>query len=104
MLWRLATALLLLSISAAAHEGDEPDADYFNSLTLPDSSSSCCGQHHDCVATDYRLGVGGYEVPLGNAWVPVPGWAVLHRANPTGRGTVCVYQGRILCLNPAEEG
>src|SRR5260370_6837279 len=71
---------------AMAHEGTDPLAVWYRSLTTADGKS-CCSMH-DCAPAEARLKEGRWEVLIlpydsSNArWVAVPHRAVLRRQTP----------------------
>ena len=90
---------------AAAHEGSDPLAVWYRSLTTADGKS-CCSMH-DCAPAEARTNEGRWEVLIFpyNAdyarWFPVPDHAVLRRENPDGRPIVCrTPNGFIRCFVP----
>jgi len=92
------TSVPLLPLAALAvllaHDPQELDADWFNSLRGPEEGVSCCGNHHDCATvSDYRPGEipGSYRALLNGEWLDVPAFVVLERAdNPTGLPVLCI--------------
>ena len=90
---------------AAAHEGTDPLAVWYRSLTTADGKS-CCAMH-DCAPAEARITEGQWEVLIFpfNAdyarWFPVPDHAVLRRENPDGRPIICrTPNGFIRCFVP----
>lgn len=99
----LLLALLLLAGGALAHDQGE-HAEWYRSLTVPGTGSSCCNEK-DCMPTDYRIRDGLYEVPVGFMWVVVPKSRVLKNVpNPVGRAVVCRHGETIFCFVPIAEG
>jgi hypothetical protein len=90
---------------AMAHEGMDPLAAWYRSLTTADGKS-CCSMH-DCAPAEARMKEGRWEVLIlpydaSNArWVAVPDRAVLRRENPDGRPILCrTPNGFIHCFVP----
>ena len=89
---------------AMAHEGSDPLAAWYRSLTAADGKS-CCSMR-DCAPAEARMKEGGWEVLIqpyeGSArWVAVPDRAVLRRENPDGRPILCrTPNGFIHCFVP----
>jgi len=90
---------------ASAHEGSDPLAVWYRSLTTADGKSCCA--IHDCAPAEARMKEGHWEVLIFpyNAdyarWFPVPDHAVLRRENPDGRPIVCrTPNGFIRCFVP----
>jgi hypothetical protein len=90
---------------AMAHEGTDPLAVWYRSLTTADGKS-CCSMH-DCAPAEARMKEGRWEVLIlpydaSNArWVAVPDRAVLRRENPDGRPILCrTPNGFIHCFVP----
>jgi len=89
---------------ARAHEGADPLAAWYRSLTTAEGKS-CCSVH-DCAPAQARMKEGGWEVLIqpyeGIArWVTVPDRAVLRRENPDGRPIICrTPNGYIRCFVP----
>jgi hypothetical protein len=79
--------------------------DWFESLQQPGTHSYCCSIS-DCHMTAYRTTANGYEVPIGDRWVPVPPDKILdHVDNPTGHAVVCYLEpDEILCFVREAEG
>jgi hypothetical protein len=104
MRFRLPLLVLALFASAAlAHDHGE-HADWYRSLKVPGTGSSCCNDR-DCIPTDYRIREGLYEVPVGFMWVAVPRSRVLKDVgNPVGRAVVCRHGETIFCFVPLAEG
>jgi hypothetical protein len=97
--------IVLAAGIAAAHEGSDPLAVWYRSLTTADGKS-CCSMH-DCAPAEARLKEGRWEVLIFpyNAddarWFPVPDHAVLWRENPDGRPILCrTPNGFIHCFVP----
>lgn len=110
--WALALFGASLAPQAWAHEAEEPEAAWFNSLKT-ESGISCCDQHHDCDYLDsdqYTDGdePGSYKVRFQGEVVPVPASAVLRRDNPTGHAVMCVmfHDGHPVarCFVPPSQG
>jgi hypothetical protein len=98
--------IVLAAGIATAHEGGDPLAAWYRSLTTADGKS-CCSMH-DCAPAEARLTKGRWEVLIFpyNAdharWFPVPDHAVLQRENPDGRPIVCrTPNGFIHCFVPS---
>jgi hypothetical protein len=90
---------------AMAHDGSDPLAIWYRSLTTADGKS-CCTMR-DCAPGEARMREGHWEVlirswEVGDArWVVVPDPAVLRRENPDGRPIVCrTPNGFIRCFVP----
>jgi hypothetical protein len=90
---------------ATAHEGADPLAVWYRSLTTTDGKS-CCSMH-DCAPAEARLKEGHWEVLIFAynvdyaRWVPVPDQVVLRRENPDGRPILCrTPNGFIHCFVP----
>jgi hypothetical protein len=89
---------------AAAHEGMDPLAAWYRSVTTVDGKS-CCSMR-DCGPVEARLKESRWEVLIqpyegGARWVEVPDRAVLRRENPDGRPIVCrTPNGFIRCFVP----
>ena len=97
--------IVLAAGIATAHEGGDPLAAWYRSLTTADGKS-CCSMH-DCAPAEARLTEGRWEVLIFpyNAddarWFPVPDHAVLRRENPDGRPILCgTPNGFIHCFVP----
>jgi hypothetical protein len=97
--------IVLAAGIAMAHEGGDPLAAWYRSLTTADGKS-CCSMH-DCAPAEARLKEGRWEVLIFpyNAddarWFPVPDHAVLRRENPDGRPILCrTPNGFIHCFVP----
>ena len=112
-------AIALTLVSAAALGAPPPGADpnselgkWFQGLRQPGTSVSCCSLA-DCRMTDHRAGKDGYEVLVGDRWVPVPPGSIVRTPNPTGRAIVCAAvvplyhlpaNITVLCFVAPEEG
>ena len=90
---------------AAAHEGSDPLAAWYRSLTTADGKS-CCSMH-DCAPAEAQMKEDHWEVLIlpynadGPRWVPVPDRALLRRENPDGRPILCrTPNGFIHCFVP----
>ena len=89
---------------AMAHEGADPLALWYRSLTTADGKS-CCSMR-DCAPAEAQMKEGHWEVLIqpyeGSArWTAVPDRAVLRRENPDGRPIVCrTPNGFIRCFVP----
>lgn len=104
----IAIGILLVLISEGWSAWDGPRdpviSHWFQSLTVPGSTMSCCdyGDGHRLALGDVRVGEKGYEVRIFGQWLPVPAKAVLQRtSNPTGAPVVFIapWDGRtILCF------
>jgi hypothetical protein len=97
--------IVLAAGIATAHEGSDPLAAWYRSLTTADGKS-CCSMH-DCAPAEARMKEGRWEVliqawEVGDArWVAVPDRAVLRRENPDGRPILCrTPNGFIRCFVP----
>jgi hypothetical protein len=93
---------------AHAHDAEEPDAEWYNSLKSP-YGVGCCAQDHDCeiVDDDYRGGPvpGSYIVKWHGREVTVPPRAVLKRSdNPTGHPVLCMHYSVPQCFVLPAEG
>jgi hypothetical protein len=104
---RLIAITLAIGIAvgvAAAHEGMDPLAVWYRSLTTADGKS-CCSMS-DCGPAEARIKESRWEVLIqpyegGARWVEVPDRAVLRRENPDGRPIVCrTPNGFIRCFVP----
>jgi hypothetical protein len=90
--------------TAIAHEGTDPLAVWYRSLTTAEGKS-CCAMH-DCAPAEARTKESRWEVLIqsyegGVRWVEVPPRAVLRRENPDGRPIVCrTPNGFIRCFVP----
>jgi hypothetical protein len=73
-----------------------PYAEWIRGLTNPKTGQGCCSLS-DCRVVDYRVAGDGYEAfidkstfPGGpDAWLKVPDYVVVHKANPTGFAVAC---------------
>jgi hypothetical protein len=83
----------LIAFSTEAHDGTDPLAMWYQSLTDPETGISCCSMQRDCQPVDdYHASrtPGGYVVSIEGRSVEVPPNKVLQRAdNPTGHAVVC---------------
>jgi hypothetical protein len=91
--------------TAPAHDGSDPLALWYRSLTTVDGKS-CCTMR-DCAPAEARMKEGKWEVlirswEVGDArWVVVPDPAVLRRENLDGRPILCrTPNGLIRCFVP----
>jgi hypothetical protein len=93
-----------IAVIAMAHEGTDPLAAWYRSLTTAEGKS-CCSMR-DCAPAEARIKDGGWEVLIqpyeGSArWVAVPDRTVLRRENPDGRPILCrTPNGFIRCFVP----
>jgi len=73
-----------------------PYGDWIRELTNPTTGQSCCSLS-DCRLVDHRLTRYGYEAYIDtntfpgapNAWLTVPDYVVVRKANPTGFAIAC---------------
>ena len=102
----LAGALLLAvpaAVLAKAPPANSPQADlmapyaeWVRGLTNPRTGQGCCSLS-DCRIVDYRVTGDGYEAFIDkgtfpgapDAWMKVPDYVVVHKANPTGFAVAC---------------
>ena len=95
---------MVAAAAALAHEGEDPLAQWYRSLSTADGQSCC--EMRDCAPADARLTDHGWEVlvvpwEVAPRWVRVPEEAVLHRFNPDGRPILCrTPNGFIRCFVP----
>lgn len=112
-LWHmmLGGAIVLLAIHFAHANPpavSDPDlAPWFHSLEQP-NGASCCDQSDGHILRDdqWRATPDGYQVLLGDEWVPVEADRVLHVENPTG-GAVAFYlpsYAHVYCFVPPVQG
>ena len=89
---------------ATAHDGSEPLAAWYRSLTNAEGKSCCSSR--DCAPTEARIKEGRWEVFIqpyetSSLWVTVPDRALLRRDNPDGRPILCrTPNGFIRCFVP----
>jgi hypothetical protein len=90
---------------AVAHEGTDPLAAWYRSLTTTDGKS-CCSMH-DCAPAEARVRGNHWEVLIlpydasSARWIAVPDRVVLRRENPDGRPILCrTPNGFIHCFIP----
>jgi len=86
--------LALACLEGTAHDygqfaGDPPHIrDWFNSLRIPNSHTSCCGEA-DGHRTRYEVKDDSYWVPIEGIWYAIPPDTVVRgNGNPTGEGVV----------------
>ena len=90
--------------TAAAHDGSDPLAAWYRSLTDAEGKSCCLPR--DCAPAAARMKEGHWEVWIqpydaGSRWVIVPDRAMLRRENPDGRPILCrTPNGFIRCFVP----
>ena len=105
MKYLIGICLALAAATAAAHEGTDPLAAWYRSLTTADGKS-CCSMR-DCAPAEARMEEGHWEVWIfpynadHGRWARVPERAVLRRENPDGRPILCrTPNGFIHCFVP----
>ena len=90
--------------TATAHDGSDPLAAWYRSLT--DAEGKSCCSPRDCAPAEARMRQGHWEVWIqpydaGSRWVIVPDRAMLRRENPDGRPILCrTPNGFIRCFLP----
>ena len=90
--------------TAAAHDGPDPLAAWYRSLT--DAEGKSCCSPRDCTPAEARLKQGHWEVfiqpyEVSSRWVTVPDRAMVRRENPDGRPILCrTPNGLIRCFVP----
>ncbi len=96
--------LALAAGTATAHDGSDPHAAWYRSLT--DAEGKSCCSPRDCEPAEARIKAGRWEVWIqpydaGSRWVIVPDRAMLRRENPDGRPILCrTPNGFIRCFVP----
>ena len=90
--------------TASAHDGSDPLAAWYRSLTTAEGKSCCSAR--DCAPAEARIKEGHWEVWIqpyeaSSRWVTVPDRAMLRRDNPDGRPILCrTPNGFIRCFVP----
>lgn len=100
----------VVSAFSAPPEGADPNsptAQWYKSLTVPDSDAACCSLA-DCREVDYRMVGSHYEAFISKKsfgkdapeqWLEVPEQSRIRpMTNPTGSGVACFYGGMIRCF------
>lgn len=98
----IAAAILFIAFCVAPRA--EGNSEWYRSLMIPGTQSSCCSEA-DCGPVKHRETADGYDVLIDGRWLPVPPAAILNNtSNPTGSAVACYLPSRgIMCfVRPAE--
>lgn len=101
--------LVLIATAGRAHSPEDTDpamADWFRSLTRPDTTGGSCCSERDCFvlqSRDLKIVDGVYWIrdpdPLDREWIDVLPQRILKRYdNPTGKYVACVIAHTVICF------
>jgi hypothetical protein len=73
--------------------------EWYRSLRSPETGDSCCSIA-DCRPIEARQVNDGWQIKVGDTWLPVRPEIVLKRDNPDGRPIACMAGGIVFCFVP----
>lgn len=94
IVWIITALVAVFLCAVGAHAKDDgqftnsPNREWFQSLKIPGSQTSCCDLS-DCHVVEYDMHGDHYRAFIEGKWIDIPNEKVLNIGNPIGQGIAC---------------